>query len=146
MPPAFETSCGYLRSLDWGKQHFPRVKSLSKCLPCLLLPRERISVDLLDQQAPSLVCKLSSVPFTCPPQQQRLQGRLPREAMQTYGARATTPVAGGGIIRFSYSSLVPAAITHSSHMQMYKPPSCSLKPTVAQKTLFPSLKRLAAQR
>ena len=38
----FETKWRCWRSLDWGKQHFPRVKSLSKCLPSLLLTRERI--------------------------------------------------------------------------------------------------------
>lgn len=79
--------------------------------------------------------------FTCTSWQYRLQGRFPRKMMQTYGIRAKTPVAGGGIIRFIYSSLVPAAITHSSRMQMCKSPYCSLKPTVIEKTLFPSLKR-----
>lgn len=79
--------------------------------------------------------------FTRTSWQYRLQGRFPRKTMQTYGVRAKTPVAGVGIIRFMYSSLVPAAITHSSRMQMCKSPCRSLKPTVFQKTLFPSLKR-----
>lgn len=37
--PAVETSWRCLRSVDWGKQHFPRVKALRKCLPSLLLTR-----------------------------------------------------------------------------------------------------------
>lgn len=121
-PPAVETSWRCLRSVDWGKQHFPRVKALRKCLPSLVLTRNVSLRPDCDQVAGPAKINLRLFPvlgaFPVSPGA-RLHGRVPQTPTQTYG-QGQRQQCRCGVIRFSYSSLVPAAITHPlSRMQMY---------------------------